>query len=271
MIYFLTNHEDLEEKRQQLSSRLKCPVYIASCGYKSGTHYRRPGQTEYAPLGRLEMFLSTWTDDGRCVKREPIDDNQRHDNYYFDLREADRLYLIYPREDMKAGDDEFRSVGVPKGLSSSSTVIPTFGEPLPEELKPYLQPIKQRCEPREDRRMGLHFQMSAPIERPAVKHETWYRGLRVQGKYGEPFVTLHAPAQYSGHPVGSIEAINRYAIIDMDPGPCAVCHGRLGIRRHIAPLQSSGPDSYLAGYLCTVCAKEAFAQWSAMLDDPAPI
>jgi hypothetical protein len=273
MFHTLAAHDDLEAKREALAAKLLRPVYIVSATCKSnGTHFKRPRSMKYAPMGALELYLSTLTDDNRCVKRVKVNDDSANDHYYFDLREADFLHVVYPMTDQESTlpgiRDAFKSVDLTSGLSPCENVYPSSGEPIPPELEKYLRSKKVRSGVT---RMGILFARSEAIATPNKLHERWHRGLRVEGKYAPPFVTLQAPGWYHGKPITTVENINRFGLLDTDPGPCTVCHGKSGDRRHIAPVQSAGPDAYLAGHLCRTCAKDAFAQWANLLDDATPI
>ncbi len=93
----------------------------------------------------------------------------------------------------------------------------------------------------------------------------WHLGLRVAREHDPTFHTLQAPGQYSGRSIVNLEGINPMAVLECDPGPCNICHGKSGERRHISPIAFSD-GAYPCGHICRVCSKSAFASWQALLD-----
>lgn len=276
-MHILNVNEDLEEMRDTLAAKLARPVYIAGADRLSnGTHFKRPRSSKYTTkLGALELYLSTLTTSGLCVKREKVDSNSQNDRFYYDLKESPYLYLVYPTlpEDLKVDryGKIFRTVGLGSKFNPNDTIFVTHGEKIPEGLQPYVEPKKVRAGGAV-KYLGVSFMRSELIATPVKLQEKWHRGLKAGTDEGHtPFVTLQAPGWYNDQPIVTVEQVNRFGMLDTDPGCCTVCRGKSGERRHIAPVQASGGGAYLGGHLCRVCAKEAFAQWAALLDDPKPI
>jgi hypothetical protein len=257
-MYILAPHESLEGERAALSEMMERPVYIASTCHKHGTHYKKPNilQGEYGYIGRLELYLSQWTDHGLCVKRDG-------DQYYFDLHPATTLKLVFPILHGEY-DEIYKKINCKplfRGNSSfgTDTVYINVKEQIPNELVKYIQ--QRKTTTRVPARDAIIFMRSDYIWVPRIKQEKWHPGFRVTSK-DPPFVTIQAPGWYNEEAIVSLEDINGFGLTDCDPGKCIICRGTSGERKHIGVVRGA----YLQHHICKCCAKQTFNQWLELLD-----
>jgi hypothetical protein len=286
-VHILTLNQDLDDLRKQIADRLNAglasgasprPVFIAACTHRSGTHYKRPRSTKYLPIGRAELWLSTWDDQGRCVERKSVDGEPTHDHYYYDLIEAQALHIVFPfslKETAEARQTNssarsihpvFSDVGIRLGHSSGFDVVDLSpADKIPSELEPY---IELRSAPGLGSRTGqkvpaIRFAKSEAIMVPTHRKATWHFGCRVPR-----FATLHPPGFYATTNVVSGSYFNNLVMCDSDPGPCVVCSGASNERRHLAVLIFGGDVMYPSNMICRGCARGSFDQMLALLDAP---
>lgn len=183
MIRNLTAEENLERKRYNLSKALNKPVYICSTLNKHGTHYKRPGEEHYETIGRLEAFLSQWSDGGFCKKRE-------EENFYYDLSPASVLYLAYPLKKKEDVDREsIQLINLQHSLNERVVVYLGAEEKVPRELTEYVDEYRLTSH---KKRIGICFARSEPICTPAELQKDWHLGFTT-----DKLVTLQGPGWYS--------------------------------------------------------------------------
>lgn len=260
----LAIHESLEDKRLALSKALDRPVVVCSRQTKQGQFYRLPGEDHYQSLSAEELYLSRWWDEHRCVRREG-------DTYYYDLHPAPWVSLVAPiaQDESKAMDkgqphtfnDAFRAVGLRTNFNDRNDVY-TSGA-TPPDLRPWVRPIRRRWGSGTRTMDGLEFVCSEEILSPTVTIPEW---TRVPG--GKNFDVLQAPGQYPGENYHSGVAMewNRVTVCERDPGPCVMCRGSSGQRRHLGQIAMSQEGAYPIGLICRSCFPEATKQWQAVLD-----
>jgi hypothetical protein len=263
--YNLLPTQSIEEMRQKLMQHHKRPVYIAACGYVHGTHYKRPGETRYTSMGRLEFFLSLWDDRGLCVKREG-------DLYYYDLVPAKTLHLVVPvtPADMKNDDksrflfgcDFFKVIGLPADLNHRDTIFFDRNDrDVPEELERFVVPYRRRAGANE-KRPGIQFVKSVPIDAPLELRKKWHLGIE-----GADFRTLQPPGFYSGVDYTIDVGTNLLAIADLNPGPCIACHGESNSRKHLGIAYKHG----IRNTVCLLCFNKAVPEWEALMKEAQPV
>jgi hypothetical protein len=273
----LSTFERLFEMQARLAAYVERPVYIVGQSMWTGDRrYRLPRGTTYIPMGSLELFLSRWTE-GEYQRREEIPRGEGappRSIFYFDLVPSPVLRLVFPyleepgssEEVVKATHRAFAEVGLHPYLNVSKTVFLSEPDVLPEELKPF---VKER-RTHHWKGPSVAFYLSESIVAPNEMRRDWHRGLTVQREHGPPMVTLQAPGQYAGPPLPTVEDVNTACLIDCDPGPCVVCRGASGERRHLATFQCGGPP-YPLGHLCRQCSRGAFQSWQKLLDEETPV
>lgn len=262
----LTENENLEEMRSKLSKANKRPVYICSAMYLHGTHHKRPGSNSYGPLGRLEAYLSKWTDRGICVKRDG-------DFYYYDLEPSSVLKLVFPVKRSEEKDKDYdrprkyfekAGISISSGLNCYETVFLSKDDKVPDELLPYvdLYRIKYGSNPQR----GIRFIQSEDVCAPDELRKDWHLGCAT-----ERLISLQGPGWYSKDQPEYVfsNGNNVVGITERDPGDCVVCRGEKGFRRHFGVI-SFGPDGYLNNIICEGCAESTFASWLNLLKT-API
>jgi hypothetical protein len=258
MIRVLSTFERLDDMVKKLSSTLQRPVYVVGNTSNGRGHvYRRPGADEYQPMDSLALYLSGY-EQSDCVRR--VDDGES--KFYYDLIPPTWVSIVFPRHKAES-NETFRDALKDVGLSPLSNPQVTIWllEEAPPELRGFvvdkLRPaIRMACP-------VLSFFSSETILYPAEMRHDWHPGLKVRSKYGPPFVTLQAPGQYGSKPLTSVFDVNIRCLVDCDAGPCVVCRGASGDRRHIADLGSGHPE----GHICRSCAHRTFEAWEKLLTD----
>lgn len=257
MFRILTQDENLENLRERLSKNQDRPVYICSGLFRHGTHYALPGADKHVSLGNLEAYLSRWTDDGLCVKREGED-------YHYNLSPSRILKLVYPlkRSELKArgyGSGDFESIGVES--AGRTTVRLSKGETLFPELEQYVEahkPTRARGIP-EGR--GITFAVSGDFLAPEELRPDWHLGFST-----ETLTSLQGPGRYptDQYPLSFANDNNGVGISDRDPGGCVVCRGAKGCRKHFGVI-AFAPGAYLTNLVCEGCAEQTFNSWLTLL------
>jgi hypothetical protein len=275
----LAKHENLESKRKALSELLNRPVYISSRLNKSNiTHVKYPGSDVYqkAPEA-LSLFLSQYTDNHTCVKREDYNiSGNSYSNFYYDLEESQYLYLIYPTNlnddtDILYGYSSFRHVGLFPGLNSRELVVvgnnknsqTVYNSHIPRELLPYVREAHKAARPYLKHKLVIDFTSSELILNPKV-YKGWHLGKEAEVK--SSFKPINSPGwYYKDESPFAFEDTQRMAIVDKDPGGCIVCRGKSEEKRHIGVIVPEGAYSYVGSLICRSCAPGVFKEWKRML------
>lgn len=260
-MHVLTLNQSLEDFRDKVAAKMQRPVYICAATSKWGTHHKRPNSSTYGYIGNIELYLSTWTDDGRCIKREPIDDNTSHDHYYYDLSESALLCIVFPiklaeiTRETSISHPIFCDVGL-RECGQYKIIEIGAGDRFPKELDDYIENRKSaRGRPRD----VIMFAESCGIMRPKHYREEWHIGYVC-----EKFSTLQPPGKYHDSDITSLSYFNNFAIVDKDPGSCIVCSGEKKERKHLAHL-AFGQEVYPTNLICKGCVKESIEQISELL------
>lgn len=276
----LAKHENLEDKRKALSELLNRPVYIASRLYKTNiTHVKYPGSDVYVKApGELCLFLSNYTDNSTCVKREDYTVGiNKYSDFYYDLEESKYLSLVYPtnlKEDSKDilyGFEAFRHVGLSADLNSRNHVRVgdntdlskvVYNEFIPEELQPYVCSASKGSISYLRNKLLIHFTCSEYILNPKL-YKKWHLSKEIEAH--TPYKIINAPGWYPEkelyHDFGETQTMG---IVDKDPGQCVVCRGKSGERRHIGSIRPEG--NYVSGLICKACAPGVFKEWKKLLE-----
>lgn len=260
MIHVLATHQNIDTICQRISEEIQRPCYIVTGVYPYTNRdctYRLPGEQPYRYMTNFEVFMSQWEGFDLCVEKK---NGERR----FDLREAKVLQVAIPLHPKDLSDNTtppqpniFAKHGLTRGLNERNIVGIDPQDTVPEPLKPFVHTYKNR---RREDYQGIRFLLSGMFERPTHLREHWHIGTRTEG-----FSTLQAPGQYAGFTTAVVEEYNRTTIADLDPGPCVVCHGLKGERRHFGVL-SMGPNPYMSGHICRGCIDTAFAEIRALMD-----
>lgn len=254
----LTPNENLEDFRSRLEGAINRPVFICSALPKNGTHHILPTGEVVSDLTPLDLYLSTFTDNSLCVRRNDYED--KASDYYFRLEESGTLYLVYP---YTKGDDpfypDFPKVNLNGSFRVSHVRVSESEEEVPHSLKPYVSTRKANT--REPRVKGVSFHVSQPFQAPKETRTTWHFGLKPEK---EGFKVLQPPGKYS-FDFKTVEMFSTFGLISLAPGPCVVCRGAKGEKMHFVALHASetGP----MGHICRGCARDTFDQWLKLMGD----
>jgi len=271
----LTLNETLEGKISTLKEMLKRPVYIVGedC-YNIGrdTKYKTPKSKTYRPMGDLDVFLSGYEGTGKCVGKS--EDGYR----LFDLKPANRIKLVYPIKK----EDAFRSEsGYPYAFNSSvfksvgllsSTVpqiIQTEGSKIPKDLEPFVLTYKFRGIGNPT--SGVNFAVSEAIYMPLKSEYMWREGDRLPQMCEDPVygkvTPLYPPGKYNNEKLSYLDNFNQFGVAECDPGPCVMCRGQSGKRRHFIVTDVIPGHMYPTNHVCSKCVKSMFSQIQDILGE----
>lgn len=277
---FLDLADDLEDMRASVERSSGRPTRAASTclGSGPGCRYRRPGETTYGQVGRLEMYLSQWVswsclgvfdDEGAPVER-PSQPFRPGWARHFDLLVPPWIQLVYP---LKPDEDAQRPSANPHFAAAGLDFDwGKYGQPVylsdpdvvPEDLRPFVATYPNDYPPghwRYEEHPGIRFAVSEYVERPAVARDRWHEGQPYETRSGVA-ASLQPPGWYSGSPIQNLYSMNAWCLADCAPGPCIACHGKSGRRRHLGI--NRGEDLPM-GHICEACLPLFAAQAGDLL------
>ncbi len=272
MIQILRPEQSLEGIRQRVQNSTQRPALIVGAEPWQGNDalYKRPGDTRYTHVGRLELFLSRLAS-GPCVRRADVSSGS---TFYFDLSPATTLRVVYPvyREEHPDcwANPHFKAAGITPPLNGGVQTI--FLTPHDRAVDLQLLPFvaNHRKSRGNDVASGIKFAVSAAIEAPNVLCPKWHPGVAFGG---QSYVaqTIQAPGHYHSYAsvLYSPQAENRTCVVDRDPGGCVRCGGSSGERVHFGVVVIGTP-SWPDGLLCRRCFPEAVKEWGEVLASWTP-
>jgi hypothetical protein len=254
----LSEKQSLESLRKKVEEASQRPAYVASCCAKHGTHYKFPGEDGYrTDVNPVELFLSRLTDRGICVRHERDEEENKVYSYY-ELVPARTLRIVVPlmpREHKEDVRKHFEAAGLRVGLNTASVSFSQKKHQVPDELKPFVAQHKTgplSC---------IWFAQSEAIDSPDEVRHSWHLGARM-----ENFFTIQPPGQYSkgDAPAYHVEN-NGFAVANVEPGRCIVCHGESGERRHFGTWKQYN-DSWMTSAVCLSCLRSSMQEWIGLLE-----
>lgn len=254
--------EDLEQKRAALSAHLRRPVLVTSAFYASfPARFRTPSEDTYHRWTALDLFGSTWWDQGRCVG---MDGHER----LYDLVSSPTVQLAYPiaPKEVLDHDATFAMVGLRKNLNERRTIRATADEAQSEKWAPWIREsittVKRTHTP------GVAFLVSEDIGSPHTTRHEWHRVNVSREGFRPAFDVLQPPGQYPyAFAPGVLHEWNRMALQERDPGPCVVCHGARGERRHLGTLVAGPEGAWVSNLICRACFYTAAKEWLRFLNE----
>jgi hypothetical protein len=253
----LSENQSLESIRKKVEEASQRPAYIASGCTKHGTNYKFPGEDECrTDVNPVELFLSRLTDKGRCVRGEGKDGKVHN---YYDLVPARTLHIFVP---MLPGENSvnvkrhFETAGLHAEFNARAVIFSPKKYEVPAELKPFVVPYRRRpgssC---------IWFVQSQAIDSPDEVRHSWHLGAKIAD-----FYTIQPPGQYSnGEAPHYLVRNNGFAVANVNPGRCIVCHGESGDRRHFG-MWEQHIATWIFNSVCLPCLRRSTQEWIELLE-----
>jgi hypothetical protein len=254
---YLLLKENIENIRNEIEAKVERPTYISSClNIDSNSLYRFPNSNEFRKSNKMELFLSKFNCDTRCVEKAK-----------YILKPSQYLRMIFPlvKDDDEKIYDIFNKFGLKKDFPPMYTVFFNNDEIdfIPDELKKF---IFERRGYRQKYGPSISFARSGLIEAPYKEIKEWHLGFDFSDKTDKRS-TIQPPGQYSGNPISILQEINRMCFVECDPKHCICCHGNTGERKHLAFSQVAQVGTYPAGHICLKCLPNATNAWIELLQN----